>query len=341
MTFHATYLKLTIIYVLILMTISVFFSIAIYQISSNELNKGLEHQNRFFNELPEPLGAPRMKEIDAMRTQQLAESNKSLKTSLIYFNLIILTLSSLGSYFLAKRTLQPIKEMMDAQNNFTADASHELRTPLTAMRTEIEVNLKDKKMSLEAAKKLLNSNLEEIGKLEDLSTTLLNLARYEKNIKLDFEELSLSDVITEAYEKVESLAKEKSITFDNKFENLYVLGDRQSLIELFVIIIDNAIKYSPIGSKIILNIYKEQSHAVVKIKDQGVGIEKEKLEHIFERFYQANSSRNKEKVSGYGLGLAIAKEIITLHRGSMHVASQLGEGTEFLIKFKNCSNKKF
>ncbi len=337
MSFHATYLKLTIIYVLIIMTISIFFSVSMYQISSKELNKGLEQQNRFLNEMPNQLGDPQRQRMDQLRLEQLAKSNQNLKINLIYFNLIIILLSSFGSYFFAKKTLQPIKDMMDAQNNFTADASHELRTPLTAMKAEIEVNLKDDKLSLNYAKELLESNLEEIKKLEDLSTTLLSLARYEKNVQLEFKELALMDVMVEAYEKVESLAKKKSIVFKNNFENIKILGDRQSLVELFVIIIDNAIKYSPNDSKIFLTVVQEQGNAVVKIRDNGIGIEKDKLSHIFERFYQADASRNKNKIKGYGLGLAIAKEIIGLHQGSIKVDSQIGKGTEFIIKFKKIS----
>lgn len=337
MTFHATYLKLTAIYVLIIMAISVFFSISIYQISFQELDKGLRQQNRFLNELPDPLADPQRQKMDQMRLEQLAKSNQNLKINLIYFNLVILLLSSLGSYFFAKKTLQPIKEMVEAQNNFTADASHELRTPLTAMKTEIEVNLKDDKLSLANAKQLLKSNLEEIGKLEDLSTTLLSLARYEQNVRLEFKKIMLSDVMVEAYEKVESLAKKKNILFINNFDNVQILGDRQSLVELFVIIIDNAIKYSPANSKIFLTINKEQGNALVKIRDQGIGIEKDKLIHIFERFYQAEASRNKNNSKGYGLGLSIAKEIVNLHRGLIQVTSQYAKGTEFIIKLKKIS----
>ena len=337
MSFHATYLKLTIIYVLIIMTISIFFSVSMYQISSKELNKGLEQQNRFLNEMPNQLGDPQRQRMDQLRLEQLAKSNQNLKINLIYFNLIIILFSSFGSYFFAKKTLQLIKDMMDAQNNFTADASHELRTPLTAMKAEIEVNLKYDKLSLNYAKELLESNLEEIKKLEDLSTTLLSLARYEKNVQLEFKELALMDVMVEAYEKVESLAKKKSIVFKNNFENIKILGDRQSLVELFVIIIDNAIKYSPNDSKIFLTVVQEQGNAVLKIRDNGIGIEKDKLSHIFERFYQADASRNKNKIKGYGLGLAIAKEIIGLHQGSIKVDSQIGKGTEFIIKFKKIS----
>jgi signal transduction histidine kinase len=245
---------------------------------------------------------------------------------------MILILSSVASYFFARWTLRPIEDVMESQSRFTADASHELKTPLTAMKSEIEVSLRDKKLGSSQAKELLLSNLEEIGKLETLSSALLELAKFEGKGKENFKEVSLPDIITSAYEKLERIAQAKDIEFKNDLKELKVSGDKQQLIELFVILLDNAIKYSPDGSEIKIVIKKEMRHLEISIQDQGVGIKKEDLPHIFDRFYRADSSRTKGKTSGYGLGLAIARQIVKLHDGSISAESLVGKGSTFRVK---------
>ncbi|MFA4995937.1 MAG: HAMP domain-containing sensor histidine kinase [Patescibacteria group bacterium] len=335
MHFKNAYLKLTIFYVLIVMTISVTFSISLYGISSKELDRGLGKQSNVLRDIPiRGSVLQQAPDFEQIRLDQLDESSNRLRLNLIYFNLLILLLSSLASYFLARKTLEPIKEAMDTQNRFTADASHELRTPLTAMRTEIEVNLRDKKLGLPEAKKLLQSNLEETEKLESLSNALLKLASYDEEVKSTFSKVSLEEVLTEAYEKVECLANKKSIIFKNNFQNIFVKGDKQSLIELFIILIDNAIKYSPEKSKILINITSEKDWATVKIRDYGIGIKASDLPHIFDRFYRADTSRSKEKINGYGLGLSIAKSIVNFHKGAIDAFSKPDKGSEFVVKLK-------
>jgi len=336
MHFKIAYLKLTLFYVLIVMVISVGFSVAIYQISSEELGRGLGRQTGILRDFPMNMPTsknPIIQDLENIRLQQLEESSNNLQHNLIYFNLLILILSFVISYFLAKRTLKPIEEAMEEQNRFTADASHELKTPLTAMRSEIEVCLRDKKLSTSEAKKLLESNLEEIGKLESLSGALLNLAKFDEVNKLEFRELNLDEIIAAAFEKVEGLAKKKEIEIEAKLVKSKMLGDKTSLTELFVILLDNAIKYSPKNSKILIGIKKERGHAAVKIRDRGIGIKASDLPHIFDRFYRADQSRSKEKADGYGLGLSIAKRIVELHNGTISATSTPSKGSEFVVKF--------
>jgi signal transduction histidine kinase len=333
MTFKSAYLKLTLYYVLIVMIISLAFSLTIYNISSREIDRGLGRQMRAIRELPDG-SQPSFpfQDLERIKLEQQEATNNYLRLNLIYFNILILALSAVVSYFLAKRTLRPIEEMVLAQNRFIADASHELKTPLTAMRAEIEVNLRNKKLKLEDSKKLLASNLEEVSKLETLSSALLNLAKYQEDLKLDFSKLALSEIITEAYEKVESLAVKKSIKFKNNFEKVYLKGDRQSLVELFVILLDNTIKYSPKVSRVFIEIKKDGKFAKIKIIDRGMGIKASDLPHIFDRFYRADHSRSKEKTDGYGLGLSIAKRIVELHNGAISAKSTPGKGSEFIVK---------
>jgi len=328
--FDLAAIKLSVFYILIVMIISISFSVSIYKISSLEIYDGIGRQYTMIRDLPVEKLPKHMINLEILRQQQVEESNDKLKTNLIYFNALILLISSLTSYFLARKTLRPIEESMELQNRFTADASHELRTPLTAMKTEIEVSLRDKNLNITDVKELLKSNLEEITKLENLSNALLKLAKNESH-KEDFTIVDLEDIIISSYEKVQKLAENKSITFETDLESISIPGDKESLTELFIILLDNAIKYSPEKSTIKIQTKTEGNHTKITIKDQGSGIKASDLPYIFNRFYRADNSRNKGKIDGFGLGLSIAKQIVELHNGTILVSSKPGKGSEFIV----------
>ena len=332
MEFKSAIWKLTGFYVLIAMAISIIFSVVLYQFSARELNTALSRQNRQIQRMPMvgvQIGPERLRIFENARLEQLEASSNHLKLDLLGFNILILFLAGGASYLLAKRTLKPIEEMMNMQNRFTADASHELRTPLTAMKTEIEVSLRDKKLSLDEAKKLLGSNLEEISKLEALSNDLLSLAQYQGIKEIPKVKVDFKNVIEESYDKVKALAKNKGIDFEFNLDNAEVMGDKQSLTQLAVILMDNSIKYSPKKSKVSVSLAADHGHAVFKVADQGDGIKHSDLPHIFSRFYRADVSRSAE---GTGLGLSIAKQIVDAHHGSIHAES--GQtGSVFTVKF--------
>lgn len=333
MNFNSAYLKLTIFYAGIVMLISLAFSFAIYGIASREIEQGLTRQNGVARDFP---GNRIIMELEQLRIEQLRESNAHLQVNLVYFNLIILFISSLSSYFLAKRTLRPIEESVEAQNRFTADASHELRTPLTAMKSEIEVALRDKKMSISDARQLLVSNLEEIDKLTSLSSALLKLARNDQTARGGFAQIKIEKAISEAISKTKDLAGKKNIKVNYDFEqNALILGDYASIVELFIILLENAIKYSSADSAVNIASKSSNGKIIISFSDTGIGIKASDLPYIFNRFYRADHSRNKEKVPGYGLGLSIAKQIASLHGATLSVESKSGQGSNFIAKFKS------
>lgn len=332
MHFEKAYLKLTLFYVAIVMIISIIFSIVLYGISSRELHGALGRQGRLFKNMPMMGSQPwQLKDFENTRRIQLEESSNNIKLYLLGLNGLILVLSGGISYLMAKRTLRPIEEMVDVQNRFTADASHELRTPLTAMKTEIEVSLRDKNLNVTEARDLLQSNLEEISKLEALSSGLLTLARYQETDRLSMEIFGLQKVIKAASSKIESLAKDKEIDFSIDIPETDIFGNKDSLKEMFVVIFDNAIKYSHPKSKVEVVGEKTLKQVLIKVKDQGVGIKASDIPFIFNRFYRADISRTKGEVSGYGLGLSIAYKIAQAHKGKIEAESKLGQGTTFTI----------
>src|SRR3989338_4570720 len=332
--FTTARLKLTAWYLLIIMLVSISFSVAMYRILTSELNR-VEHLQRLRQErqlsLPLPNDIPsefrqRLPRAFLLDPELIEETKNRLKMILLLINGGIFGMSSLAGYFLAGRTLRPIKNMVDEQNRFITDASHELRTPITSLKTEIEVNLRDKKLKKET-KNILESNLEEVNNLQSLSDNLIKLTQYQKtNGNIVFENVSLKEIIDEACRKVANLAKHRKISTHIKIKNIYLQADRQSLTEAFVIFFDNAIKYSRKNTSITLISYTTDHSIVVDIKDEGMGIDKDDIPHLFDRFFRADKSRAKTDVEGFGLGLSIAKQIIDRHNGTISVESEINKG---------------
>lgn len=327
--------KLTLWYLGIIMVLSSLFSVALYRESYNQMAENVDHQRMQIKRLPLPdVLEQRRSEFLGILDDQLDDDRRRLQLRLIILNLGTILIGGGAAYLLARRTLRPIQESMEAQGRFTADASHELRTPLTAMRTEIEVALRDKSLDANEARELLASNLEEIAKLEALSAGLLRLAR--SGDRLDAAAVTIvsaKDIIGEAVKRFEAAADAKKVKIEVKVGDETVEGDRESLMELVAILTDNAIKYGPKSGTVIITSLAAGGNWRLTVADEGEGIDPTDLPHIFDRFYRADRSRTKSgQITGYGLGLSIAKRIANLHRGAIAVDSQLGKGTIFKVK---------
>lgn len=328
--FRSASLRLTLWYLAIIMALSLLFSVVLYQVSTKEFQRELSRLSSMQNS---PLFVPRgFAQFQNQRLEQIAESKRRIYMNLIYFNFIILVGGGAVSYFLAKRTLEPIEQALEAQNRFTADASHELRTPLTAMKTELEVALRDKNLTFEESKALHKSNLEEVEKLEDLANSLLALAQSQNGVNSEvFETSDIQEVIHDAVRKIEPMAKTKAITIQTDLQKTMLEGDKRSLTELVTILLDNAVKYSPEKTTVTISNTIESKKSVIVVTDQGIGIRSVELPHIFDRFYRADQSRSKQNTNGYGLGLSIAKKIVDTHKGAITVESTSGKGTTFTV----------
>lgn len=331
--FHSARIKLTAWYLLIIMLISMAFSLAIYRVLSNELEQFARIQRIRIERERRYLGGVDLKKTSIIPDPELIEDVKDhLKIILLIINGTILVISGGIGYFLAGRTLKPIKDMVDEQNRFIADASHEFRTPLTALKSNIEVTLMDKKFTLSEAKRVLEDSLGDINKLQSLSDALLRLAQYQQqNGNHTVQTVSVTHIVDEAVKSVAQLSKQKNITITKHVEEQKVEGDDRSLTEVLVILLDNAIKYSAKDTEVAISAKKVDSHVALCIADQGPGIDEKDLPHIFDRFYRADKSRSKNDISGYGLGLSIAKKIITSHQGTIKVKSENKKGTTFIV----------
>jgi two-component system sensor histidine kinase CiaH len=338
-TLHKTSTKLAALYLAIMMAISLFFSVIVYRLSVQEFNRVRGEQGLVVRgiDMPSEVGVGAGK-LSALRDEFIErqdavyeEVKNRVLTNLVVTNVIILVGGGVASYYLARRTLQPIEEAHEAQNRFTADASHELRTPIAAMRSETEVTLMNPKLTLAEAKTQMQSNLEELDKLTALSEGLLRLARFE-HADLPKKPFELRQVVQDAIDRVMPVAEAKNILITGEIPNgLRGMGDKASLTEAVVILLDNAIKYSPEKSEISLAAASNQRAISLSVKDQGPGIKATELPHIFERFYRADTARSKQHVQGYGLGLAIAKNIVDIHDGLLTAKSTVGKGSTFTV----------
>ena len=313
------------------MTISLIFSLSIYQVAASEMNTRL-------NQIETKLHLPRMYEFEIIRSDQLKEAKLNIIVGLAYINLVIFIVGGSGSYYLARRAIKPIEEAHEAQSRFTSDASHELRTPLATMKTEIEVALRDKNLTNSEMKELLISNLEEVNKLANLSHTLLKLAKLESS-SVDLVCIDIVAGVGSVVKKLDNIEKRIVSKYD-KNKTINVMLTDGSIEELTRILLDNAIKYSPSNSQIIVSINTKGDKAILKIQNEGPGINKDQLPHIFDRFYRVDNARTNASENGYGLGLSVAKKLVELNNAEIVVNSHVGKTTTFSIIFKHNRNSQ-
>jgi heavy metal sensor kinase len=214
---------------------------------------------------------------------------------------------------------------------FSADASHELRTPLTIMRGEIELALRSTKTPDEY-RSVLESALEEIMRMTAIIDNLLVLAKADQGrYHSDLSEVDLGTLMRELYEDTEVLALRKDIHVAlSETKDICIVGDRLRLRQLFLNLIDNAIKYTPQGGSVTLSLGQDNGNARIAVSDTGIGIPREEQSKIFDRFYRVDKARSRD-LGGSGLGLSIAKWIAELHRGTITVSSAPHEGSTFTV----------
>lgn len=322
--------RLALTYLGIIMVLSIGFSVIFYRESSRAVGSGFALQttqirNNVYFTAP---GA-----LERIRDNGINDFNNDLLMRIIILNVIMFAAGGFLSLYLAERSLKPMEDAIETQSRFTSDAAHELRTPLTAMKTEIEVALRSKKLDSKDAKEILSSNLEEIGKLETLTEALLRLAKSGHRPDASaWAPVKITDVLEAAHDRVLPQAKEHRIDFELPLPSSVKLsGDYGQLVELFVVLFDNAVKYGTDKTNVTVAAMQNDHNIVVSVTDKGIGITPEDLPHVFERFYRADQSRTKTKTTGYGLGLSVAEAITKSHSGTITVTSEPKTGTTFTV----------
>jgi signal transduction histidine kinase len=231
-----------------------------------------------------------------------------------------------------RRVEAELQRAFEEQRRFLADASHELRTPLTIIRGEAEVALRAPEQRVSDYRGSLETIVALSGHMARVVDDLLFLARSTVGqIEYQMEALDLGGLLEAVYHQSRSLAERQHVHIRLTQEGPAVVwADAQRLSQLLMILVDNAIKYTPAGGEIRLSLSKTEPLAQVSVADTGVGIPREELDLIFERFYRARSD-HRQSPDGTGLGLAIAKAIAEGHQGAISVGSEPGKGTTFTV----------
>ena len=234
-------------------------------------------------------------------------------------------------------TLNGMLERLEAAfkkiTQFTADASHELRTPVAVMRTRAELSLR-KARSAEEYRDVIAEVLTELEKTSGLIEQLMFLARADSGAEtLHFAPTNVSEVLREACHQGSALAEAKQIGFQERIsgDSMWIQGDATSLRRLFLILIDNAVKYTPANGQVEVSLQRNDGYAVAQVRDTGIGIAEADLPNVFERFYRADKARTRES-GGVGLGLSIGRWITEVHAGAIEVHSSPGRGSMFRIR---------
>jgi len=246
--------------------------------------------------------------------------------------LAALLLVAAGGYVLMRQSAAPVERSMMQMRRFMADAAHELRTPITVLRSRAEVALQ-RVREPEAYAAALRGIEEEAVRLGGIVDDLLTLAHADAGERpLAREPFYLDDVALDAADAARVLARQRGVSLDvGAFEESPVTGDRSLTRQLLMIVLDNAVKFTPAGGRVRVDVSSDAAHSSVVVADTGIGIAPAQLPHVFERFYRGEGAR--ERAPGAGLGLSIARWIADAHGAAIELASTPGQGTRVALRF--------
>ena len=263
-------------------------------------------------------------------------------------SLVALFLVAAGGWIIARQAAEPIERAIDNMRRFMADAAHELRTPVTAIRSRAEVAVQ-RPRSTDEYVRALGAIEAESTRLGRIVEDLLTLARADARERpVEPRRLFLDDVALDAADAARAMADRKGVQVEvGEFQEAPVLGDASLLRQLVMILLDNAIKFTPAGGRVRVDVRRSGPEVSLVVSDTGVGIGEDQLPHIFERFYRGDPSRTREsdhrngsgaQSDGVGLGLSIARWIVDEHRGSIAVDSRPANGTRIAVTVPADSN---
>jgi Signal transduction histidine kinase len=253
--------------------------------------------------------------------------------------ILLLLLVFVASISMTQRALTPIKKAWQRQVEFTADASHELRTPLTIIQTNLECATDDMAETIGENMHWFDNIKTENQRMIKLVNDLLILSRSDNSEYAVLKEnFSFDELLCSVVDAMKPVAEQKNISLQHNIHStLDLYGDKELLHRLVVILIDNAIKYTPDNGTVRVSAECINKSIVLRVTDTGIGMAEQHLKKIFERFYRVNETRSSN-IDGSGLGLSLAKWIVEMHNGRISVESNVGKGTEFTVVFYRSLN---
>ena len=256
--------------------------------------------------------------------------------ALAIVGVVALLIATAVGHILSGKAMVPLKAAYEKQRQFAADASHELRTPLAVVMASAELLQNDPSIQSPFLKQVIEDVRDEVKKMTKLVSDLLVVARSDnKALKLKLQKFDLSGLLEQTSRLMQPLADQKHITLNTyNLEKTEIQADEQKIRQLILILVDNAVKYTQEEGTVTVSLLKaERGRVKFAVADTGIGIAPEDQEKIFDRFYRVDKARSRE-MGGNGLGLAIAQEIVNLHKGSIRIESALGKGTTFIVELR-------
>ncbi|MFT9849943.1 sensor histidine kinase [Aneurinibacillus sp. REN35] len=270
---------------------------------------------------------------------QLRNALQQMMITLGIAAVLFAIISAVLGYYMAGRAMRPIIRSFARQREFVADASHELRTPLTILHSSLEVLDSEEREHISSfSKQVMDDMKEEVKRMRSLVSDLLTLARADSgSLSLIRETFDLRLPVEQLVRSFQPLFAKKQQTFEWRApETFTVHADKERIMQLLCILLDNASKYTPVGGQISLELYEagsgKERMACIRIRDTGIGIPPEEQKRIFDRFYRIDKARSREDGST-GLGLSIADWIVRMHEGVIHIQSEVGVGSTFTVQF--------
>ena len=227
-----------------------------------------------------------------------------------------------------------LRDSVQTQRRFLADASHELRTPLTVIKGELQELTHESQVTQSDLRERVGSVLEEVARLEHLVSGLLVLSRLDAGeTRGDWVDVDLAGLALSTAEQMRLMAEDRDVDIDlSALKSAVVWGDRARLKQIIVNLLDNAIRFTPRGGEVALRTASDDSGSVLEISDTGIGIPAASLPHVFDRFYRVDAARSRED-GGAGLGLSIVRSICTAHGAEVDVESRPRVGSTFRVRF--------
>jgi two-component system phosphate regulon sensor histidine kinase PhoR len=244
--------------------------------------------------------------------------------------------TELENVIIIMRDYTEVKKSQDLRSDFVANVSHELKTPLASIKGFLETILTSAKDDPQAQKKFTKIMQFQANKMQALINDLLLLSRIEQQEHIrPKDKININEILDENILNYVEMLKEKKINIKliNRKKDLFVKGDQEKLTVLFKNILDNAIKYSLPNTEILIQISSRNGKIITSIKDQGIGIPRNEILRITERFYRSENAK-KLKIEGTGIGLSIVKHIINQHQGDLKILSPEGKGSEFIVELE-------
>lgn len=257
-------------------------------------------------------------------------------TIMAILGLLALLIATVVGHILSGKAMIPLRAAYEKQRQFAADASHELRTPLAVVMASADLLESDPSIKSPFLKQVIADVRDEVKKMTKLVSDLLIVARSDnKALKLKPTKFDLGAVVAQTARLMQPLAEQKKITLvAEEMPKNMIYADEQKIRQLILILVDNAVKYTPEGGCVTVHFCKaEKGKVAFAVADTGIGIAKEDQDKVFDRFYRVDKARSRE-MGGNGLGLAIAQEIVNMHRGNISFSSELGKGTTFVVTLR-------